>query len=68
MSIKPAGEELDFIIVGALVHRLDSGIVPVCKAQEFKLHVRGAEFNIAANLAGGFGLLAGICTASVSDS
>lgn len=65
LSVKPAGGELDFITVGALVYGLDSGIVPVRKAHEFKVHVSGAEFNTAANLADCFRLHTGICTAMV---
>lgn len=64
-NIKPAGGELDFISLGALVHRLDSGILPVRKARSFDIHVSGAEFNTSANLADCFGLKTGICSAMV---
>jgi 2-dehydro-3-deoxygluconokinase len=60
-----AGGELDFVSLGALVHRLDSGIVPVRKTTEFKVHVSGAEFNTSANLADCFQLRTGICSAMV---
>ena len=41
---------LDFLSLGALVHRLDPGIIPFRKATECKIHVSGGEFNCAANL------------------
>ena len=43
---------LDFLSLGALIHRLDPGIIPFRKATECKIHVSGGEFNCAANLAG----------------
>jgi 2-dehydro-3-deoxygluconokinase len=56
---------IDFISLGALVHRLDTGIVPFRKATECKIHVSGGEFNVAANLADCFKLNTGIATAMV---
>jgi len=56
---------LDLVSLGALVHRLDPGIVPFRKATECKVHVSGGEFNCAANLADCFGLKTGIATAMV---
>ena len=56
---------LDFLSLGALVHRLDPGIIPFRKATECKIHVSGGEFNCAANLADCFGLNTGIATAMV---
>ncbi len=56
---------LDFVSLGALVHRLDPGIVPFRKATECLIHVSGGEFNCAANLANCFGLKTGIVTALV---
>jgi hypothetical protein len=43
--ILPAGDDiLDFCAVGALVHRLDSGIMPMRKASELKVRAtRGTE-------------------------
>jgi 2-dehydro-3-deoxygluconokinase len=55
--------ELDFLSLGALVHRLDPGIIPFRKATECQIHVSGGEFNVAANLADCFGMSAGIATA-----
>ena len=38
LNILPAGEgTLDFCAVGAMVHRLDSGIMPMRKATELKV-------------------------------
>lgn len=56
---------MDFISLGALVHRLDPGIVPFRKATECKIHVSGGEFNVAANLADCFRLNTGVVTALV---
>src|SRR5579863_6382092 len=55
--------ELDFLSLGALVHRLDPGIIPFRKATECKIHVSGGEFNVAANLADCFGMKTGIVRA-----
>jgi 2-dehydro-3-deoxygluconokinase len=56
---------LDLVSLGALVHRLDPGIIPFRKATECKIHVSGGEFNCAANLADCFGMQTGIATAMV---
>jgi 2-dehydro-3-deoxygluconokinase len=56
---------LDFVSLGALVHRLDPGIIPFRKATECQIHVSGGEFNCAANLADCFGMKTGIATAMV---
>jgi 2-dehydro-3-deoxygluconokinase len=58
----PAGG-LDFVSLGALVHRLDPGIVPFRKATHCDIHVSGGEFNVAANLADCFRLNTAIVTA-----
>ena len=55
--------ELDFLSLGALVHRLDTGIIPFRKATECQIHVSGGEFNVAANLSDCFGMRTGIATA-----
>ena len=57
--------QLDFLALGALVHRLDPGIIPFRKATECSIHVSGGEFNCAANLADCFRLKTGIATAMV---
>jgi 2-dehydro-3-deoxygluconokinase len=59
----PAGGALDFVSLGALVHRLDPGIIPFRKAHHCDIHVSGGEFNCAANLADCFGLKTGIVSA-----
>jgi 2-dehydro-3-deoxygluconokinase len=64
LNIRPEGA-LDFVSLGALVHRLDPGIIPFRKATECQIHVSGGEFNCAANLANCFGLQTGITTAMV---
>src|SRR5215212_3465627 len=61
----PAAGGLDFLALGALVHRLDPGPVPFHKAQSVAIHVSGGEFNTAANLADGFGLRTAIASAMV---
>jgi 2-dehydro-3-deoxygluconokinase len=62
LNISKSGA-LDFLSLGALVHRLDTGIIPFRKATECKIHVSGGEFNVAANLADCFGLKTAIATA-----
>jgi 2-dehydro-3-deoxygluconokinase len=57
--------ELDFLSLGALVHRLDPGIIPFRKATECRIHVSGGEFNVAANLADCFGRKTAIASAMV---
>lgn len=56
---------LDFLSLGALVHRLDPGVVPFRKATECKIHVSGGEFNVAANLSDCFRLNTGVASAMV---
>ena len=57
---------LDFVSLGALIHRLDPGMIPFRKATECKIHVSGGEFNTTANLADCFRLKTGIATAMVN--
>jgi 2-dehydro-3-deoxygluconokinase len=64
LDIRPSGA-LDFVSLGALVHRLDPGRIPFRKATRCSIHVSGGEFNCAANLADCFNLKAGIVTAMV---
>jgi 2-dehydro-3-deoxygluconokinase len=61
----PAKGELDFLALGALIHRLDSGIYPFHKAQSCAIHVSGGEFNTAANLADCFRMRTGVASAMV---
>jgi 2-dehydro-3-deoxygluconokinase len=64
LNIRPAGG-LDLVSLGALVHRLDPGIIPFRKATECTIHVSGGEFNVAANLADCFRMNTGIASAMV---
>jgi 2-dehydro-3-deoxygluconokinase len=64
LNVRPDGA-LDLVSLGALVHRLDPGIIPFRKATECQIHVSGGEFNAAANLADCFRMNTGIATAMV---
>ncbi len=57
---------LDFVSLGALVHRIDPGVIPFRKATSCDIHVSGGEFNCAANLADCFRLNTGVVTAMVN--
>src|SRR5260221_3801745 len=61
----PSTGALDFVSLGALVHRLDPGVIPFRKATHCDIHVSGGEFNCAANLADCFGLQTGVASAMV---
>jgi 2-dehydro-3-deoxygluconokinase len=65
LKINPKGS-LDFLSLGALVNRLDPGMVPFRKANVCSIHVSGGEFNVAANLSDCFRLNTGIATAIVN--
>jgi len=65
LNIRPEAA-LDFVSLGALVHRLDPGVIPFRKATECQIHVSGGEYNCAANLADCFRLRTGIVTAMVN--
>lgn len=64
LNIKPKSD-LDFVSLGAIVHRLDPGIIPFRKATQCDIHVSGGEFNVAANLSDCFRLNTGVATAMV---
>src|SRR5947208_14696074 len=66
LAIRTAPSDLDFLSLGALVHRLDPGVLPFRKARSLDIHVSGGEYNVAANLADCFGLKTGIATAMVN--
>jgi 2-dehydro-3-deoxygluconokinase len=66
LTIRQDACQLDFLSLGALVHRLDPGIIPFRKAKSFDVHVSGGEYNVAANLSDCFGLRTGIATAMVN--
>jgi 2-dehydro-3-deoxygluconokinase len=61
----PREGALGLLSLGALVYRLDPGVVPFRKATECKIHASGGEFNVAANLADCFGIPTGIASAMV---
>jgi 2-dehydro-3-deoxygluconokinase len=61
----PQTGAVDFLALGALIHRLDPGIIPFRKASACSVHVSGGEFNCTANLADCFGLRTAIATAMV---
>jgi 2-dehydro-3-deoxygluconokinase len=67
LNIRRDACELDFLSLGALVHRLDPGQIPFRKAKSFEVHVSGGEYNVAANLSDCFGLKTGIATAMVDN-
>lgn len=60
-----AGQAHDFLALGALVTRLDPGIVPFSQADRYDLYVSGGEYNVAANLASCFGQRAAMASAMV---
>ncbi len=64
LKIRKDGE-LDFLALGAVIHRLDTGIIPFRKATECKIHVSGGEYNVAANLSDCFRQRTAIATAMV---
>ena len=64
LYIPPKGA-LDLVSLGALMHRLDPGIIPFRKATACYIHVSGGEFNVAANVADCFRMNTGIATAMV---
>jgi 2-dehydro-3-deoxygluconokinase len=67
LNIPPATKGgLDFLALGALVHRLDPGIIPFRKARNCDIHVSGGEFNCAANLSDAFEMNTGVATAMVN--
>jgi 2-dehydro-3-deoxygluconokinase len=64
LDIRPSGA-LDLLSLGALVHRLDPGVIPFRKANQCQIHVSGGEFNVAANLSDCFRMQTGVATAMV---
>jgi 2-dehydro-3-deoxygluconokinase len=61
----PREGALDLVSLGALNHRVDSGIVPFRKATEWQVYPSGGEYNVAANLSDCFGLRTGVVAAMV---
>jgi 2-dehydro-3-deoxygluconokinase len=56
----------DFLALGALVQRFDTGLVPLHEASQFERHCSGAEYNPAANLSKCFRMRAAVASAIVS--
>ena len=61
------GARHDLLALGALVTRLDPGIIPFKEASTFSLHVSGGEYNVAANLSTCFGLRTAVASAMVNS-
>jgi 2-dehydro-3-deoxygluconokinase len=66
LSVRKDSCELDFLALGAVVHRLDPGVIPFRKARSAEIHVSGGEYNVAAGLSDCFKLRTGIATAMVN--
>jgi 2-dehydro-3-deoxygluconokinase len=67
LKIRQDACDLDLLSLGALVHRLDPGVIPFRRAKSFDIHVSGGEYNVAANLAYCFGMKTGVATAMVDN-
>jgi 2-dehydro-3-deoxygluconokinase len=61
----PQEGALDLVALGALNHRVDSGIVPFNKATSWEVHPSGGEYNVAADLSDCFRLHTGLVSAIV---
>ena len=61
----PQEGKLDLVSLGALNHRVDSGIVPFSKATTWEVHPSGGEYNVAADLSECFRLRTGLVSAIV---
>jgi len=66
LKIRNDESDLDLLSLGALVHRLDPGVVPFRKANSVDIHVSGGEYNVAAGLSDCFEIKTGIATAMVN--
>jgi len=62
---RETGTKHDLLALGALVTRLDPGIVPFKEADTYALHVSGGEYNVACNLSTCFGMRTAIASAMV---
>jgi 2-dehydro-3-deoxygluconokinase len=65
LSVPSGPTAYDFLSLGALVHRLDPGILPFRKARQLDIHVSGGEYNVSANLSDCFGLKTAVASAMV---
>ena len=66
LNVRQDSCDLDFLSLGALVTRLDPGVIPFRKARSVEIHVSGGEYNVAAGLSDCFGMKTGIATAMVN--
>ena len=67
-KIPPAeGSKYDLLALGALISRLDPGVVPFKEEDTYALHVAGGEYNVAKNLSSCFGSRTAIATAMVDN-
>jgi 2-dehydro-3-deoxygluconokinase len=55
----------DFMALGAIIQRFDTGVVPMHLASRFERYCAGGEYNTAANLARAFRMRAAVATANV---
>jgi 2-dehydro-3-deoxygluconokinase len=62
-----AGTTHDLLTLGALVTRLDPGVIPFKEADTYSLHVSGGEFNVAMNLSSCFGMRTAVASAMVNN-
>jgi 2-dehydro-3-deoxygluconokinase len=62
-----AGTTHDLLTLGALVTRLDPGIIPFKEADSYSLHVSGGEYNVAMNLSSCFGMRTAVASAMVNN-
>jgi 2-dehydro-3-deoxygluconokinase len=62
-----AGAAHDLLALGALVTRLDPGIIPFKEADSYALHVSGGEYNVAMNLSSCFGMRTAVASAMVNN-
>ncbi len=65
LNIRKDSCAFDFLALGALVTRLDPGVVPFRKARSLDVHVSGGEYNVAANLSDCFEMKTAVATAMV---
>ena len=66
LQIPPeTGAKHDLLALGAIVTRLDPGIIPFKEADTYSLHVSGGEYNVAKNLSSCFGMRTAIASAMV---
>jgi len=60
-----SGTAYDLLALGAMIIRLDPGLVPFAHADDYRLHIAGGEYNLASNLSVCFGQRTAVATAMV---